>query len=493
MDNETIKDEQAAALAVYGSWVGLNAPERAQLWVERLGINEEEIALFRDTPTPAGPPYKAVACTPESRLEEAEASTRVCYPRITAQHALAQAHAQANLNAFTHLPSSLDIAKPGYLHGVPFAVKDLIGVSGLPRSGGSKSESDAPFPHDAAAVAAMKEQGAVFVGLANLHELAFGASSDNPRFGRVVNPVVPERIPGGSSGGSAAAVAAGIVDVALATDTGGSIRIPAACCGVVGFKPSYDAISRDGVLDLAESLDHIGPICRTVEDCSLAFAAMTGLPRYPGLVSGALENLRVGVLGGYFQYPLDEEVRAAFTSAQTKLRENGALLHHCEIEGIELAASIQFMTVSSEAATSQSERLRDRGELLGEDVRVRLEMASLLPAHWYLKSQRLRRELVANIDRLFENADVLLSPTMRSPPPLVGASTVLISGKSYPLHTAVSNLTLPYSLSGMPAIAIPWGRTADGAPLSVQIAASIGKDWALLEVANQLAALAPTT
>ena len=492
MSSTSVKDEQAAALAVYGKWVGLKTPERAPLWVERLGINEDEIARFRNAPTPAGPAYRALAIVPDMPEGGADGRARDASSRISVQDALANAQSQMHLNAFTRFPESLEAPKPGYLHGTPIVVKDLIGVAGLPRSGGSYSEADAPYPIDAASVAAMKKQGAVVLGLANLHELAFGANSDNPVFGRVVNPITPERIAGGSSGGSAAAVAAGIVDIALATDTGGSIRIPAACCGVVGFKPSYDSISREGAIDIAESLDHIGPIGRTVEDCARAFAAMTGLQKYPGLSSGKLEGLRVGVLGGYFQNPVDIEVGAALTSIQIELKKNGAFLHECEIDRIDLAAAIQFMTISSEAAASQSERLRDKGNFLGEDVRVRLEMASLLPAHWYLKSQRLRRELVEEIERLFEDADVLLSPTMRSPAPLVGASTVVIADKAYPLHTAVSNLTLPYSLSGMPAIAIPWGRTKDGAPLSIQIAAPSGKDWKLLEIASRLLALAPS-
>ena len=491
MANSTDKDQQAVAFARYGQWVGLQALERAPLWVERLGMNEEEIARFRDASTPAGPAYVATPVVPQPPRLGTDAQTHGAPPRIAAQDALARARAQSQLHAFTRLPPTLDAPGTGYLQGTPFAVKDLIGVAGLPRSGDSRSASDTPYPQDAAAVAAMKRQGAVFVGLANLHELAFGASSDNPAFGRVVNPAAPQRIPGGSSGGSAAAVAAGIVDIALATDTGGSIRIPAACCGVVGFKPSYDAISREGAIDMSASLDHIGPIGRTVADCARAFAAMTGLPAYPGLAAGSLQGLRVGVLGGYFQQPLDTDVRKALASVQAALRDSGARLHGCEIADIALAAAIQFMTISAEAATAQGERLRTHGDQLGEDVRVRLEMASLLPAHWYLKAQRLRHVFVAGIARLFEDADVLLSPTMRAPAPLVGASTVSIDGRPYPLHTAVSNLTLPFSLSGMPAIAIPWGRTEDGAPLSIQLAAPAGKDWALLEAAHRLSALAP--
>jgi len=479
----------ADAFAGYAQWAGLRCPERAALWVERLQMNEEELGRFRAAPTPAGPSYVAHPVTPEPLVDSADMHPAPAAPRIAAVSAWAEAGRQGALRAFTRLPEQLDAAGPGYLSGVPFAVKDLIGVAGLPRSGGSHTGPTEPFPADAASVTAMKRQGAVFVGLANLHELAFGASSDNPVFGRVVNPAAPDRIPGGSSGGCAAAVAAGIVDVALATDTGGSIRIPAACCGVVGFKPSFDAVSRDGAIDMSASLDHIGPIGKTVMDCAQAFAALTHRPAFNGLPKRTLEGLRVGVLGGFFQAPLDAPVRAALNDIQAAMRADGATLHVVDIAGIELAAAIQFMTISTEAATSQAERLRDDGERLGADVRVRLEMASLLPGHWFLKAQRMRRELVAAIRTLYESCDILLCPTMRSPAPPVGAAVVDIDGKTYPLHTAVSNLTLPFSLSGMPAIALPWGKTPDGVPLSMQIAGDLGKDWQVLTIAQRLEVL----
>ncbi|MET4576913.1 amidase [Ottowia thiooxydans] len=483
--------ELAKALEGYARWAGLSCPERAPLWVERLEMNREEISRFRDAPTPQGPAFVAQAVMPEPLPLEGPVDSAPERTAITAEAAWTAARDNEHLRAFTRLPEVLEPAGPGYLSGVPFAVKDLIAVAGMPCSGGSHTGSAEPLPEDGACVAAMKRQGAVFIGLNNLHELAFGASSHNPVFGRVINPAAPDRIPGGSSGGSAAAVAAGIVNVTLATDTGGSVRIPAACCGVVGFKPSYDAVSRDGAIDMSESLDHIGPIGRTVMDCAQAFAALTGLPEFKGIPARSLNGLRVGVLGGFFQEPLDTDVRAALTDIQSVMRAGGAQTHEALMEGIELAAAIQFITISTEAATSQGERLRDDGQRLGEDVRVRLEMASLLPGHWYLKAQRLRRVFVQRMDRLFDDADILLSPTMRSPAPLVGAAKVDIEGKAYPLHTAVSNLTMPFSLSGMPAIAIPWGETAEGAPLSMQLAGARGKDWEVLAIAHRLSSLAP--
>lgn len=482
----------ARALAGYAGWLGHGQARRAPLWVQRLRMNAPEIEQFRAAPTPPVPAYVVRPIVPVPPAEPVALSGAPAPAGPGAAEALRRARAQPHLHAFTHLPETLEPPAPGYLHGVPFAVKDLIGVRGLPRTGGSASGDNVPFAHDAAAVAALKAQGAVVIGLANLHELAFGASSDNPVFGRVVNPLTPERIPGGSSGGSAAAVAAGIVDVALATDTGGSIRIPAACCGVVGFKPSYDAVSREGVIEVAASLDHVGPIGRTVADCARAFAALTGLPAAPLPSADApLAGLRVARLGGFFAAPLHPQVRAALEATAQALAGDGAQVAEAQLPGAELAPAIQFVTISTEAAAAHAERLHLRGEQLGEDVRVRLEMAHFLPGHWYLKAQRLRRQLADELLALFDRADLLLCPVMRAPAPRVGAASVEIEGHDYPLHTAVSNLTLPFSFSGLPAIALPWGRAPDGAALAVQLVAAPGQDWQLLRLARRLERLAP--
>lgn len=482
-------DRLGEALAVYAGWLGGRAIERAPRWVERLRMNQDELALLRAAPTPPVPAYVA---QPPAVLPPPAAVPAPPPRALDAAEALRRARDAAHLHAFTRLPERLELPAAGYLHGVPFAVKDLIGVAGLPCSGGSASSDDTPRTHDAPAVAALRRQGGVLIGLANLHELAFGANSANPVFGHVVNPLSPTRIPGGSSGGSAAAVAAGIVDLALATDTGGSIRIPAACCGVVGFKPSYDAVPREGAIEMSASLDHIGPIGRSVMDCARAFAALMDEPEFPGLSDAPLRGLRATRLQGFFAQPLDAGVRGALDDATRVLADDGATLAEAEIPGVELAPAIQFAIISTEAAASQAERLRSAPERLGEDVRVRLEMADFLPGHWYLKAQRLRRQLVDRMLGLFEHADVLVCPVMRAPAPAVGAASVRIGERDYPLHTAVSNLTLPFSLSGMPAISLPWGCTDDGAALSVQIVGAPGHDWTVLRVAHRLEQLFAT-
>jgi aspartyl-tRNA(Asn)/glutamyl-tRNA(Gln) amidotransferase subunit A len=329
------------------------------------------------------------------------------------------------------------------------------------------------------------------VGLANLHELAYGITSDNPHFGRVVNPVATARIPGGSSGGSAAAVAAGIVRLAVGTDTAGSIRIPAACCGIVGFKPSYDVLPRAGVLDLGPSLDHVGPMARSVEDCATMFAAMLGRDDVPPWAWSDIAGRRIARLRGYFEEPLDAEVGRALDEAQAALRGEGATIEDATVAGMEIGAAIQLNTLCAEAGAVHARRARERGGDLGEDVRVRIEMAHFLPGHWYVKAQRMRTDLVAAIEAAFGGNDLLLCATLRCPAPPVGAARVDIGGRSYALHTAVTQLTMPFNLSGLPAVSLPWSRSRDGVPISLQVVARRGHDWQALAAAQRLQALAP--
>jgi aspartyl-tRNA(Asn)/glutamyl-tRNA(Gln) amidotransferase subunit A len=307
----------------------------------------------------------------------------------------------------------------------------------------------------------------------------------------VINPLTPARIPGGSSGGSGAAVAAGIVRHAIGTDTGGSIRIPAACCGIVGFKPTYDVLPRSGVIDLAASLDHVGPMTRSVGDSAAMFAAMLGLDAMPRWVRNDLAGVVAARLGGYFAQPLDAEVRLALDGAMRALAGDGARCMETTVEGAELAPALLVNTISPEASAFHADRLRERGGDFGEDVRVRLEMGFFLPGHWYSKAQRLRSAFVANIDAAFAQAHVLVCPTMRATAPPVGASRMDIGGESLALHTGVSNLTQPFNLAGLPAISVPWAMSKEGAPISIQLVGPRGHDWRVLAIAERLEALSP--
>lgn len=476
------------ALIGFADWQGYGHGERAEGWLKRLEVNRPEIEIFRAAPTPSSPAYIPRATSVEPADGGAGNESRL---PADAEDALGRAKRHGELNAFTFLPDALAAAGPGLLAGVPVAVKDLMGVEGMPLTGGSKAFERANATHDAEIVARLRRAGAVVIGLTNLHEFAYGVTSDNPHFGRVVNPFAPSRIPGGSSGGSAAAIAAGIVRLAIGTDTGGSIRVPAACCGIVGFKPSYDALPRGGVLDLAPSLDHVGPMGRTVEDCAAMFAALLEMPAIPAWTRRSLSGTTVARLGGYFASPLHGEVRAALDSAMHALAADGARCIDREIEGVELSPAIMLNTITQEAAAFHAERVKARGQDFGEDVRVRIEMGFFLPGHWYLKAQRLRARLVENIEAPFGDADVFVCPTMRAPAPPVGASRVDIEGASFALHTSVTNLTMPFNLSGLPAISIPWSLSKDGLPISLQLVGRRGQDWRVLAFARRLELASP--
>lgn len=475
------------ALIGYADWLGYGHADRADAWLARMEINRPELTLFRAEHSPPCPAYHPAP----TAVVPARGGSSGSLPPADAAVALARAR-NDEWHAFNWLPDALPTHAPGFLAGVPVAIKDLMAVAGAPLSGGSKALDRLPASHDAEVVARLKRAGAVIVGTTNLHELAYGITSDNPHFGRVINPLAPERIPGGSSGGSAAAIAAGIVRCAVGTDTAGSIRIPAACCGIVGFKPSYDALPRTGVMDLAPSLDHVGPLGRSVDDCAALFAAMLALPAVPDWTLPDLTGLSIARLTGYFAEPLDGAVREALASAMKALVGDGAKPLELAVDGIASAAAIQFNTICAEATEVHGERLQHRGHQLGEDVRVRLEMGHFLPGHWYLKAQRMRSQLVDRFDALFRQADLLICPTLRTPPPAVGAGRVEIDDQFYPLHTAVTQLTMPFNLTGLPAISVPWRPAPEGLrglPIGLQIIGRRGADWQVLAAARRLETL----
>ncbi len=480
--------ELPEALRAFAAWQGYDHGERADAWIARLELNGPELEAFRAAPMPDAPQYVARPATlaPAEGVATGERSRP-----IDPEEALAKARAAASLNAFTFIPERLERSRGGLLAGVPIVVKDLMEVAGMPLTGGGKAMGRRVAARDAAIVARLRHAGAVVIGLANLHEFAYGVTSDNVHFGRVVNPAAPDRIPGGSSGGSAAAVAAGIVRHSTGTDTGGSIRVPAACCGIVGFKPSYDVLPREGVIDLAASLDHVGPITASVDDGAAMFAAMLGLEAMPRWMRRDLSGVRAARLGGYFAEPLDAEVAAAVDGAMGSLAADGARCGEASVPGAELSPALLLMTIAPEATAFHAERLRGRGGDFGEEVRVRLEMGLFFPSHWYLKAQRLRTVLVAGIEAHLADADILVCPTMRAPAPKVGDARVVIDGKPYALHTGVTNFTQPFNLAGLPAIALPWTTSKDGVPISIQLVGRRGDDWRVLGIAQRLERMAP--
>jgi len=372
------------------------------------------------------------------------------------------------------------------LDGVTISVKDLMYVGGFRRTGGTGMENLPAATEDCASIARLRVAGAAVMGMANLHELAFGITSANPHFGSVVNPLDSSLIPGGSSGGSAAGVAAGAVDVSIGTDTGGSVRIPAACCGVMGFKPTYGSVPLDGLMKLSPTLDHIGPIGRDVDLISEVFSALSGdKPKAPQIIH-KFSDIRIGIPDSYFWDHTEPVVTQHVKNALAVLEKLGATVVSIKLPYIEYSGALQFIISSYEAAKGHSKILLERPDCLGEDVRVRLEMATLIPAAWYSKAMGLLQIFRMSIGSVAESVDFILTPTLRVPPPRVGQSTIQIGTTTFPLHPGLSGLTAPFSLLGYPTISMVCGWTEDRRPVSMQISAAPGRDWSVLALAKTL-------
>jgi aspartyl-tRNA(Asn)/glutamyl-tRNA(Gln) amidotransferase subunit A len=372
----------------------------------------------------------------------------------------------------------------GPLAGVPVAVKDLCPVRGYPLTGGTKAIAAKLQSRDALCVARLREAGALIIGTTNLHELAFGVTSANPHFGHVQNPRLPGSIPGGSSGGSAAALVVGLATLAIGSDTGGSIRQPAACCGLVGFKPTYGAVPAGDVWPLAWSLDHVGPMARSVQDAALMFEVMAGLPLHSSLPAASAGPPRMVRPRQFFFDLLEDEVRVALDRAFRKLESAGAAIAPCDIPGIELAPGIQLITINSEAAQSNAHLVKSHAARLGDDVRVRLEIGQFYLAVDYIKAQQLRKQVREAVIAAFGDADVMAIPAMPILPPKAGTTTVSIGGKAMHIAPLLTRFTSPINFCGLPAISLPCATASSGAPVNLQLVGRPGADARVLQAAK---------
>ena len=418
-------------------------------------------------------------------------------PVDVAQRFLDRIDAHRHLNAFITVDRKLTMQQaeqlaarlrhgedPGALAGVPVGIKDLMPVRGYPMTAGTRAIEARIQPRDAPVVARLRAAGVLIVGTTNLHELAFGVNSANPHFGQVQNPRHPGYIPGGSSGGSAAAVAAGLAVMGVGSCTGGSIRQPAACCGIVGFKPTYDAVPRDDVVPLAWSLDHIGPITRSVEDAALCFEVMAGLPERstwlrPGTMPPRLMQPRK-----FFYENLDDEVRAVIERALVALGEAGAAMAQVDVPGIELAPGIQLITLAAEACEANAMRLKQHSDKIGDDVRVRLEIGQFYLAVDYIRAQRLRNQVRASMIAAFGDADVMIIPAMPVLPPRSGVTTVEVHGRTMHVAPALTRFTSPINFCGFPALSMPCGKAENGLPVNLQVVGRPGADAVVLAVSR---------
>ncbi|MEQ1907295.1 MAG: amidase [Vicinamibacterales bacterium] len=371
----------------------------------------------------------------------------------------------------------------GPLHGVPVSVKDVFDIAGTVTTAASRVRESIVASRDALAVTRLRRAGAVIVGKTNLHEFAFGTTNEDSAFGPARNPIDDTRSPGGSSGGSAASVVAGMALATVGTDTGGSIRIPAAACGLVGLKPGYDELPADGVVPLSRTLDHVGPLTATVSDgWHMLHALRDRAPAKPLSVT-PVRSLTLGVPRQYFCDVLDEDVRRAFETALGRLRGEGATITAVDIPHASLIAPIYLHIVFGDAAAYHGDALDTMPDKYTPNVRLRLEMARYVTAEDYVRALDGRRVLRREVDSCLSGVDALVLPTLPIVAPPIGAGTVQVGERHEPVRNLMLRLTQLFNLTGHPAITLPCGASASGLPCGLQLVGVTGQTDNLLHVA----------
>jgi aspartyl-tRNA(Asn)/glutamyl-tRNA(Gln) amidotransferase subunit A len=384
----------------------------------------------------------------------------------------------------------------GPLHGIPIAVKDVFCTRGVRTTCGSKLFADHIPEHDAAVIERLRAAGAVIVGKTNMHELAYGVTSANPHFGTVRNPWDLDRISGGSSGGSASAVAAGMVAMAMGSDTGGSIRIPASFCGTVGLKPSFGRVSRYGVLPLDFSLDHMGPLTQCVRDAALTLNVLAGFdprdetssrrPVAPYLPSEPVDihGLRIGLPENFYFDRVSRSVADAVRRAARLAEESGAVIVSLRVPDVAQLNTIGRVILLSEASATM-ERYLHRREDFGPDVLALLDQGRLLPATDYINAQRVRRVLLKEFQSVWKQVDCLLTPTTPTSAAKIGQSTINLDGEE-DLRIASTRLVRGVNVLGLPALSLPCGFDEEGLPLGLQIVGPSFQEARILKVGAAL-------
>jgi aspartyl-tRNA(Asn)/glutamyl-tRNA(Gln) amidotransferase subunit A len=415
---------------------------------------------------------------------------------------------QPRLNAFITVTADLALRQAaaaekeimrgrwrGALHGIPVCVKDLFHVKGVRTTAGSRILADFVAGETAAAVERLLHAGAVLVGKTNLHEFAYGPTNLNPHYGDVRNPWNPERMSGGSSGGSAAAVAAGLALAALGTDTGGSIRIPAAACGCVGLKPTYGRVPLRGVIPLAASLDHAGPLCRCVQDAAIVLGAIAGAdPADPWSYGRPGENfsrelrrglrgIRVGVPRQYFCERVQPDVMRRVREAVAVLSAEGASVREVDLKMMDETARLAAVITHAEAILYHWRWLQTRPQDYGPDVRLRLEGGGTSSAAEYLQAQERRRAYAREMDKVLERVDLLAVPTLPVAAPRIDEASVRIGRRSEDTRLTLLRFTRPANVAGLPAISLPCGFTAENLPVGLQLIGRRRRERTLLRAA----------
>ena len=384
----------------------------------------------------------------------------------------------------------------GPLHGIPVALKDIFDLAGTKTTASSKIMSDYVAAADSAVARRLKEAGAVIIGKTNLHEFAFGITTNNPHFGPTRNPWDLNRIPGGSSGGSGAAIAASMCIAATGTDTGGSIRIPAFFCGIVGLKPTFGRVSKAGVVVLAWSLDHTGPMTKTVEDAAIFMDAIAGydaedsstvdvpVPEFRRAIGREVKGMRVGIPREHFFENLEDEVEDAVRAAVETLVGLGVEVEEVSLPHMRYASSVFPTIIQSEAAAFHEPWLVSRPQDYGLDVRSRLEVGRTVLATQYINAQRARGLIRDDFVKALERVDAIVTPTVPLVAPYIGVDSVEIEGVVSEVRAAATRFTSPINLTGLPAISVPCGFSALGLPIGVQLVGRAFDEATLLALAH---------
>jgi len=370
----------------------------------------------------------------------------------------------------------------GPLHGIPVGLKDLYNTRGVRTTSGSRIFDNFVPAEDCTVAVRFREAGAILLGKLNMHQFALGPTGENPDYGHMHNPWNPEMVSGGSSGGSGSAVAAGQCTIATGSDTGGSIRIPAALCGIVGLKPTYGLISRYGLTPLSWSLDHPGPMVRTVEDAALAMNAIAGydpkdvasanvtVPDYTESLTEDIRGLRIGVPKEYFEAPLDPEVRQSVQNALSQFESMGAEVREVSFPMFEQSQAISTAVLLAEAAAYYRDIVEKDGDKVYEPVRLRLQAGLFISAADYLRAQQARSLFDRETRKLLKEVDLLAGPTEPVTAPKLLAGTVIAGEQEIGTVGALTQYTRPFNINGFPAISVPCGFSNSGLPIGLQLA-----------------------
>jgi len=370
----------------------------------------------------------------------------------------------------------------GPLHGIPIAIKDLIYTKGIKTTMGSKIYEHFLPSIDATVIEKLKQAGAIIIGKTNTHEFAYGPTGDRSHYGACRNPYNLDKMSGGSSSGSAVAVAANMVLASIGTDTGGSIRIPASACGVVGMKPTFGQVSKEGSFPLAYTLDHLGPITNNIKDNALLLNIIAGydpedpyslnpneLTDYTGLIGEDVKDLTIGIVTNDFFTEVDEEIKTTLDTGIEILKQLQTNMKEVTVPGIEEIADAQAITIKSEASAVHGPSLEKYEGEIDEEVFERLVASQEVKGYEYVQAQTKREKLIANLNQIFDEVDVLLVPTLPILPPDIDQREVTINNTTVTTQHALLKLTAPFNYTGNPALSIPCGMSKSGLPIGLQL------------------------